>query len=145
MPQLEQHVCDSLEEAAIAIFFPLVGGLFLTATEIWNGPVSYIQKGEPQFGVGRLQHRSSTIVFSAFKEMVAGVGLLAASLAVGIIALAVGPGILGRWMTAAVPPCSLRLFVRPASEASSERKIRRRRRPDDIVDETVTMLGTSQR
>ncbi|KAM7287672.1 hypothetical protein ISCGN_031363, partial [Ixodes scapularis] len=46
--------------------------------------VSYIQKGEPQFGVGRLQHRLSTIVFSAFKEMVAGVGLLAASLPVGI-------------------------------------------------------------
>ncbi|KAM7313610.1 hypothetical protein ISCGN_003463 [Ixodes scapularis] len=43
-----------------------------------------VETGEPQFGVGRLQHRSSTIVFSAFKEMVAGVGLLAASLAVGI-------------------------------------------------------------
>ncbi|KAM7282329.1 putative nuclease HARBI1 [Ixodes scapularis] len=40
--------------------------------------------GEPQFGVGHLQHRSSAIVFSAFKEMVAGVDLLAASLAVGI-------------------------------------------------------------
>ncbi|KAG0432324.1 hypothetical protein HPB47_020904 [Ixodes persulcatus] len=36
---------------------------------------------ETQFGVGRLQHRSSAIVFSAFKDMVAGVGLLAASLA----------------------------------------------------------------
>ncbi|KAG0420408.1 hypothetical protein HPB47_003511 [Ixodes persulcatus] len=33
---------------------------------------------EPQFSVGRLQHRSSAIMFSAFKEMVAGVGLLAA-------------------------------------------------------------------
>ncbi|KAG0422400.1 hypothetical protein HPB47_001772, partial [Ixodes persulcatus] len=33
---------------------------------------------ELQFGVGRLQHRSSAIVFSVFKEMVAGVGLLAA-------------------------------------------------------------------
>ena len=40
--------------------------------------------GEPQFGVGRIQHRSSAIVFSAFKDMVAGVGLLAASLAGGI-------------------------------------------------------------
>ncbi|KAM7307439.1 uncharacterized protein ISCGN_011075 [Ixodes scapularis] len=39
---------------------------------------------EPQFGVDRLQHRSSAIVLSAFKEMVAAVGLLAASLAVGI-------------------------------------------------------------
>ncbi|KAM7300729.1 hypothetical protein ISCGN_016318 [Ixodes scapularis] len=82
----ERVVCGSRgsQEAAIAIFFPLVGGLFFTAVEIWNGPVSSIQKGEPQFGVGRLQHRSSAIVFSAFKEMVAGVGLLAASLAVGI-------------------------------------------------------------
>ncbi|KAG0430115.1 hypothetical protein HPB47_022995 [Ixodes persulcatus] len=40
--------------------------------------------GEPQFGVGRLQHRSSAIVFSTFKEMVAVVGLRAASLAVGV-------------------------------------------------------------
>ncbi|KAG0434137.1 hypothetical protein HPB47_019336, partial [Ixodes persulcatus] len=40
--------------------------------------------GEPQFGVGRLQHLSSAIVFGAFKEMVAVVGLLAASLAVGV-------------------------------------------------------------
>ncbi|KAG0421871.1 hypothetical protein HPB47_002266, partial [Ixodes persulcatus] len=39
--------------------------------------------GEPQFGVGRLQYRSSATVFSAFKEMVAVVGLRAASLAVG--------------------------------------------------------------
>ncbi|KAG0416445.1 hypothetical protein HPB47_006407 [Ixodes persulcatus] len=31
--------------------------------------------GELQFGVGRLQHRSSAIVFSSFKEMVADVGL----------------------------------------------------------------------
>ncbi|KAG0414638.1 hypothetical protein HPB47_008198 [Ixodes persulcatus] len=37
-----------------------------------------LQNGELQFGVGRLQHRSSAIVFSAFKEMVVGVGLLAA-------------------------------------------------------------------
>ncbi|KAG0417754.1 hypothetical protein HPB47_005377 [Ixodes persulcatus] len=34
--------------------------------------------GELQFGVGRLQHRWSAIVLSSFKEMVAGVGLLAA-------------------------------------------------------------------
>ncbi|KAG0443726.1 hypothetical protein HPB47_014595 [Ixodes persulcatus] len=39
---------------------------------------------EPQFDVGRLQHRSSAIMFSAFKDMVAGVCLLAASLAGGI-------------------------------------------------------------
>ncbi|KAM7308968.1 piggyBac transposable element-derived protein 4-like [Ixodes scapularis] len=31
--------------------------------------------GDPQLGVGRLQHRSSAIVFGAFKEMVAGVDL----------------------------------------------------------------------
>ncbi|KAG0443724.1 hypothetical protein HPB47_014600 [Ixodes persulcatus] len=36
------------------------------------------EEGELQFGVGRLQHRSSAIVLSSFKEMVAGVGLLAA-------------------------------------------------------------------
>uniref|UniRef100_A0A6B0UQT4 Secreted protein n=1 Tax=Ixodes ricinus TaxID=34613 RepID=A0A6B0UQT4_IXORI len=59
----------------------------------------------------------------------------------GIMAL----WLLRRWMTASVPPCSLRLFVRPASEASSKRKIRRRRRPDVIMDETVTVLGISQR
>ncbi|KAG0437983.1 hypothetical protein HPB47_017201 [Ixodes persulcatus] len=41
-------------------------------------------EGEPQFGVGRLQHRSSATVFSAFKEIVAVVVLRAASLAVEV-------------------------------------------------------------
>ncbi|KAM7291316.1 hypothetical protein ISCGN_027889 [Ixodes scapularis] len=48
-------------------------------------PAKFCQNmGEPRFGIGRLQHHPSAIVFGAFKEMVASAGLRAASLAVGI-------------------------------------------------------------
>lgn len=42
-------------------------------------------------------------------------------------------------------PCILRLFVRPASNASSERKRRWRRHRDGIRDDTVTVRRISQR